>query len=77
MNNNTKLVTVYRAVGEIEALAIKAMLESFGIPSMLKSHASSSVHVFTVDGLGEVQVMVNQGDYEEAMQLINSRNEDV
>ncbi len=77
MNSNISLVMAYRAAGEIEGLAIKSMLESFGIPAMLKSHAAGSVHAFAVDGLGEVQVMVNQQDYEQAIQLINSRDEDV
>jgi hypothetical protein len=53
-----KMVAVYRATGEAEALVIKGMLESHGIPSLLKSHASPSVHMFTVDGMGEVRVMV-------------------
>lgn len=65
-----KLVEVYRAFGEAEALIIKSLLESNGIPCLLKSHAAPSVHVFTVDGMGEVKVMVNESKAEEARSLI-------
>jgi len=73
LSSNHKLVEVYRASGEVEALAIKAMLESFGVPSILRSHASSSVHPFSVDGMGEVKVMVWDVDVEKAEELINSK----
>jgi hypothetical protein len=65
-----KMVAVYRATGEAEALVIKGMLESHGIPSLLKSHASPSVHMFTVDGMGEVRVMVWAEMAEKARELI-------
>jgi hypothetical protein len=35
-----KLVAVYRAMGEAEALIIKGLLESNGIPCILQSHAA-------------------------------------
>jgi hypothetical protein len=65
-----KLVEVYKASGEAEALIIKSLLESNGIPSLLKSNAAPSVHVFTVDGMGEYRVMVNESKAEEAKRLI-------
>jgi hypothetical protein len=40
LNRNHKLVKVYRASGELEALTIKSMLESFGVPAMLRSNAA-------------------------------------
>ena len=49
-----KLVDVYRASGELEAQVIKGLLESNGIRCILRSDAASSVHAFTVDGMGEV-----------------------
>ena len=54
----TKMVEVYQALGEAEAQIIKGLLESNGIPCLLKSNAAPSVHVFTVDGMGEFKVMV-------------------
>jgi len=64
------MVEVYRAAGEAEALVIKGLLESNGIPCLLKSNAAHSVHMFVVDGLGEVKVMVWESDAAEAKRLI-------
>jgi len=68
-----KLVEVYRAFGEAEALIIKGLLESNDIPCLLKSHAAPSVHVFTVDGMGEYKVMVGESRAEEARRLIGEQ----
>ncbi len=70
MSKRESTVEVYRAAGEAEALIIKGLLESNGIPCLLKSHAAPSVHVFTVDGLGEVKVMVRESMVEEARKLV-------
>ena len=64
------MVEVYRAVGEAEALIIKGLLESNGISCLLQSNAAPSVHMFTVNGLGEVRVMVEESRVEEAKRLI-------
>ncbi len=64
------MVEVYRAAGEIEAQVIKSLLESYGIPCLLKSEAAHSVHTFAVDGMGEVRVMVWESMAEEAKGLI-------
>ena len=58
VNKPEKMVEVYRAVGEAEARIIKGILESHGITCFLKSNAAPSVHMFAVDGMGEVKVMV-------------------
>ncbi|HUU62549.1 MAG TPA: DUF2007 domain-containing protein [Dehalococcoidia bacterium] len=65
-----KLVDVYRSSGEMEAHVIKGLLESNGIPCILRSDAASSVHAFTVDGMGEVTVAVLESMAEEAMRII-------
>ena len=70
MGRQEKLVRVYRAGGEAEALIIKSLLESNGIPCLLKSNAAPSVHVFAIDGLGEGGVMVKESRAEEAKRLI-------
>jgi len=69
------MVEVYRAIGEAEAQIIKGLLESFGIPSLLKSKAAPSVHAFVMDGMGEVKVMVWQSDSEKARELIQGNND--
>ena len=70
MSRNEELIEVYKAAGELEAQVIKGLLESYGIPCFLKSHAAPSVHMFAVDGMGEVKVMVRQSGAEEAKKLI-------
>jgi hypothetical protein len=70
LSSSEPMVEVYRAAGEAEALVIKGLLESNGIPCLLKSNAAQSVHMFVVDGLGEVKVMVWERMAEEARQLI-------
>lgn len=72
MGENEKLVDVYRASGEAEAHVIKGLLESNGIPCILRSDAARSVHVFTVDGMGEVAVSVPESMAEEARELIGT-----
>lgn len=58
MKGKSDLVEVYKAKSHMEAQVIKGLLESYGIPCFLKANAAPSVHIFTVDGLGEVKVMV-------------------
>ena len=70
MSKGEELVEVYKAAGELEAQVIKGLLESNGICCFLKSHAAPSVHVFTVDGMGEVKVMVWDSMAERARKLI-------
>lgn len=70
MSKSEKIVEVYQAKGEIEAQVIKGLLESYGVPCLLKSTAAPSVHTFTVDGMGEVKVMVRESMAEKARKLI-------
>ena len=77
MNKEEKLVEVYRSMSEIEANVIKSLLDSYGIPSMLKGNAASSVHMFTVNGMGEVRVMVRQSEEKQARELISGGEVDV
>jgi len=65
-----KMAEVYRAAGEAEAQIIKGLLDSNGIDCLLKSNAAPSVHVFAIDGMGEVKVMVRESMAEAARGLI-------
>ena len=67
------MISVYRAMGEAEAMIVKGLLESNGIPCILQSNAAPSVHAFTVDGMGEVRVMVEESMAEEAKRLIGEK----
>ncbi len=62
-----ELITVQ---GSIEAEVIKSLLASHGIPCLLKGLVVQSVHAFTADGLGRIQIMVTKSDLDTAQQLI-------
>jgi hypothetical protein len=51
------LVEVHRCA-QSEALVVKGLLESAGIPTLLKSRLAQSVHPFSVGAQGEIVVMV-------------------
>jgi hypothetical protein len=75
LKNNEKFnrgltVEVYHARNQMEAQVIKGLLESFNIPSVLKSNAAPSVHMLTVDGMSEVGIMVLESDAALARELI-------
>ena len=74
MKNKGKMVEVYKAPNEMEAQVIRGLLESYGIPCFLKSNAAPSVHLFTVNGMGEVKIMVLESMAEDARNLIMSNN---
>ncbi len=72
MSKEEKLVEVYKANSEMEAQVIKSLLESYEIPCVLKSNAAPSVHMFTIDGMGEFRVMVWDSMADRARELIMS-----
>ena len=71
-----KMVAVYQAAGELEAQIIRGLLESNGVPCLLKSRAAPSVHVFSVDGMGEVNIMVWEAMAKRAERLIKGESKD-
>ena len=74
MKSSQKMVEIYQARNEMEAQVIKSLLESYDIPCFMKSNAAPSVHMFTMDGMGEVRVMVLESMAEKARELIVSDN---
>jgi hypothetical protein len=68
------LVEVYHAANEMEAQVIKSLLAGFDIPCILKSNAAPSVHMFTMDGMAEVRVMVPASLAKAAKELIVSED---
>jgi hypothetical protein len=65
------LVAVHTASGLLPAQVIKSKLESAGIPALLDYESAGVVLGITVDGLGEVRVMVPEGLAEEAQALLS------
>ena len=69
-------VTVYIAQGQLEANVIKSRLESEGIPAILQYESLGIVYGLTVDGLGQVKVMVPQTLEAQARQVLRQARED-
>lgn len=65
------MVEVYHARNDMEAQVIKSLLESYDIPCFLKGNAAPSVHLFTIDGMSEVKIMVLESLAPQARELIN------
>jgi hypothetical protein len=63
-------VLIHIAQGELEANIIKSHLESEGIPVLLKYGGGGTVFGLTVDGWGEIEVLVPQELAEEAKHII-------
>ena len=69
MSAREQLVTV-RTAKYMEAQIIKGRLESEGIPVLLSYESAGLIYGSTVDGLGEVKIMVPQHLAEEAKEIL-------
>jgi hypothetical protein len=58
---------------QAEAVVVKSLLESEGIPTFLRSRLAHSVHPFTVGAQGEVVVLVPPSEADRARVLLHSR----
>ncbi len=70
-----KLVRVYLSNGPLGAEVVKSKLESAGIPVLLRSEAQS-VFPMTIDGMGEVEVMVPKEHERAALDLLEQEQEE-
>ena len=71
MSAKERLVTLCIAK-QMQAQIIKGRLESEGIPVLLSYDSASLVYGFTVDGLGEVRIMVPKHLVEEAKEILGA-----
>jgi hypothetical protein len=69
VSESEPLVTV-RTANYIEAHIFKGRLESEGIPVLLRYESAGLVYGITVDGLGQVKVMVPGHLAEEAREIL-------
>lgn len=63
------LVEVHRC-DQAEAVVIKGLLESHGIPTLLRSRLAPSVYPFSVGAQGEVKVLVPRGEIRRSRLLL-------
>ena len=75
MQKKDHLITIHKAANQIEAELIKGMLESEGIPALLKYESLGQVYGLTVDGLGQVEVQVPSKYAQDAENLLGSTEE--
>jgi hypothetical protein len=74
MSTKEPLVTV-RTAKYLEAQIIKGRLESEGIPVLLSYESAGLVYGITVDGLGQVKIMVPEHLAEEAREILRQGEE--
>ncbi len=67
-------IVIRKVQGQETASIIRAHLESEGIPVLLKYESASLIYGITVDGIGEVKILVPQELADEARQIIEPQN---
>ena len=67
-----ELRRVFVASGELHAQQVRAFLEASGIRTSERGEALRHTHGLTVDGLGAVEIMVDESDEPRARLLLAS-----
>jgi hypothetical protein len=62
---------VTTASGMTQANIIVGRLESEGIPTKLYYDAAGAIYAVTIDGLGEVRILVPVNDWEKAKEILS------
>jgi hypothetical protein len=76
MAKESDFVVIHTVQGELQASVVKSHLEHEGIPVLLQYESAGRVFGLTVDGLGEVKILV-PGEYaEDARRIIEPRDID-
>ena len=70
MAGKSDFVIIKRVQGQAIASVIMSHLESEGIPVILKYESAGIIYALTVDGLGEVNILVPQEVAEDAKKII-------
>jgi hypothetical protein len=63
---------VFVANGRLEAQQVQSFLEAEGILSTYRAESLSFTHGLTIDGLGRVEVFVDDADADRARELLAS-----
>ena len=67
-----ELRRVFVANGELHPQQVRAFLEAAGIHTSERGEALRNTHGLTVDGLGAVEIMVDESDEQRARSLLAS-----
>jgi len=68
--NDLDLVELSKVWGPVEAEVIKTMLESYGIPCLMRGQVVQSILPYSVDGMGQIKILVPKKDLANAKKLI-------
>jgi hypothetical protein len=60
----------FTASGMAQAKIITGRLETEGIPTRLKYEAAGTIYAITIDGLGEVKILVPQEEHARAVAVL-------
>jgi hypothetical protein len=63
-------IVVFTAQGELEETQVRSFLAAHDIATTTRGEALRKTHGLTLDGLGEVEILVAPGDVEEARRLL-------
>jgi hypothetical protein len=69
---DVKLRELRRVWGLSEAEVIKSFLSSHGIACIFRGEMVQAVYPITVDGLGEIKILVAEADYPLAKELLEN-----
>jgi hypothetical protein len=70
------MVEVYTSQGHMRANAAKLKLEAAGIPAILSYESAGRIFGLTVDGIGQVRVLVPQEREAEALEILTEEHPD-
>lgn len=63
---------MFVANGQLQAQQVRSFLEAEGIATVFRGESLSKTHGLTLDGLGKVEVLVDEADEERARALLAS-----
>ena len=69
---DSELRSVFVASGEMQAQQVRAFLEAAGIATFERGEALRKTHGLTVDGLGAVEILVDESNVAQARELLDS-----
>jgi hypothetical protein len=67
-----ELKRVFVANGEAQGQQVRAFLEAAGIGTVVRGESLRHTHGLTLDGLGAVEILVDDADVEQARALLAS-----
>jgi hypothetical protein len=70
-HEDVRWVAVHATSGMVDATIVAGRLETEGIPTRLEYEAAGVIYAVTVDGLGEVRVMVPHEHLEKAREILS------